>query len=320
MKKILILIAGLLPLLFSACKEDFDPKSEFREHYVLNIVIRPDTTVQLATLSHSYSVTGYDPYENRVDPSIVNADIRIIHDDKVYVFKDSSAARLDSARYTTPVRYYYCSNFLPAANREIKVRCQLNNGKLLTAATVLPQKLEVETGSARLIPQPETEAFTFKWKKDAEGTWFLPKLILFYKIFDGKNYVPHSKEVKLISKTGADAGKLYSPGLTRSNAITFDKAALDSAMNSLAHIDPAGKTNIYIYSCTLEVLIFDSNLSAYYSTIHGYMDDLTVKIDGSDYTNIDGGYGILGSYMKGNVSIGLTTDYIRDMGYQVGRK
>lgn len=320
MKYFIFLSAFVFCFILSACEEDFNPKSDFRERYILNLIIRPDTTVQVATLYRSYTVGGYDPLTNTDDPAICGADIRIIHDDKVFILTDTLKTRIDSSRYNTPFRFYYCRNFTPVPNKQILVRCQLPNGKILRATTMLPKPLEIESGSDRLIPVEGKSNFKFSWKKADDGLWYQPKLRLLYKTREGENYIPHTKEIYLMDKTGDSYGKPYSPSISRNNAITFEKAALDSAMRSIKNDNPGYTGIYYIYGCSLEVLIFDKNLSGYYSSIHGYLDNLSVRLDGSDYTNVEGGYGILGSYIKGTMGAGITEDYIREMGYSVGRK
>jgi hypothetical protein len=94
---------------------------------------------------------------------------------------------------------------------------------------------------------------------------------------------------------------------------------LDAVMKALEEIsvgDPV-KQNYSIYEkLSLIVVAYDSPLSKYASSISGSVDDLTVSESVSDYTNIEGGYGVFGSYSKKNYNrLRFLESYIQSFGY-----
>ena len=66
---------------------------------------------------------------------------------------------------------------------------------------------------------------------------------------------------------------------------------------------------------TLELIIYDEYLSNYYSSIQQGLDGFTVKLDNPDYSNIKGGLGIFGSYIKKDYTIGFKPSFLQSVGF-----
>jgi hypothetical protein len=61
----------------------------------------------------------------------------------------------------------------------------------------------------------------------------------------------------------------------------------------------------------------DLSLSRYVSSTNQSFDDLTVTVNESDFTNIDGGLGIFGSFINKNYEqIKFQSSYIESFGYK----
>jgi len=308
----MLALAAISTLSFPSCDESINPKSPFKERYILNFIIRGDTTFQVATLSHSYDVDGVDPYVNKIDPAITDADVKIWYNGEVYTLRDTVIARTDTSRYNTSVCYYYLKNFTPGTKKEISIKAQLNNGKALTAQTILPADIEIDS-SDRIIPVSYKDQFSLVWKKLDEEVFYFLRFRIYYK----KNSVFNVVEVPLTYKyVNGQPNPVY-PGITKNTFFTYEKAALDTIMKKMSEGDNK-KSNYEIMRAEYEVIILDKSLSDYYSSVHGYMDNFSVRTDITDYTNITGGYGIFASYRKQILNASLKEEYILSFGYKVG--
>jgi hypothetical protein len=65
----------------------------------------------------------------------------------------------------------------------------------------------------------------------------------------------------------------------------------------------------------LWVYIFDQNLSNYYASSSQGIGDILVMLDQSDFTNIENGYGIFGSYSLQGFSLVFDKEFIESFGY-----
>jgi hypothetical protein len=304
----------LFPYLYS-CDENVNPKAPFKERYIFNLIVRGDTTYQIATLSKSYTVSGIDPYENQVDPAIKNADIRIWNNDIVYIMRDTSISRQDTSRYKTPVNFYYVRNFKPASESPIDVRVELDNGRILTAATKIPAKMAIDSVD-KVIPSKDKPNFSYVWKNNSGG-YFLYRFRFYYTLKEGSKTNWYIKEVPLTYLKSGDQYYPYFPTITKNTKVLYDNYCLDSAMVQISKGD-VDKSKYEIKKAEFEVLIFDKVLSDYYSSTHGYLDDFSVRVDQDDYTNINGGYGVFASYLDQKIPVEFTEKYVMSFGYKYG--
>jgi len=272
----------------------------------------------VATLSHNYlPPDGFDPYSNTVDPAIAGADIRVWLGDSVYIFSDSSVARIDSSRYGTPFNFYYNTKFKIPPKQNIEVEVLLQNGVRLRAASQAPDEVLFKKQSDVIIPAVNSNLVKFIWAPQVEGTFFSPKLkIRYIQNVNGIN-VEKLKDVpvKYVQRNGNLEPVFPEP--SSSSIIFYQLDAITRALEEISEGDP-NKSNYTVHqSLIFDVVAFDLNLSRYVSSTNQPFDDLTVTVNESDYTNIKGGLGIFGSYIKSNYpTIRFLPDYIESFGYK----
>ena len=103
-KYILILTLLALSLINYSCDQSINPNAPFRERFILNGIIKSDTSYQIVTLTHSYQPDGLSPLDYTDDPAIKNADVNIYYDNKLYRMRDTVVARVNSSRYSDSVK------------------------------------------------------------------------------------------------------------------------------------------------------------------------------------------------------------------------
>jgi hypothetical protein len=315
MKKTLIII--VLGIISFSCEEDFNPYGEFKEKYILNCILRGDSTFQIAALSKSYDPANFNPDVISEDVSIKGADIRILIGDSVYIFKDSTTNRADTTRYKTPFRFYYNKNLQLVPNKNIEVEALLPSGRRIRSSSRTPPKIIFDQRSSDVISSQSTSILQFIWNISFNGQYFDPRMIFTYsKNTNGASEI-FVKEVplKYIIEGGSETPIFPQVGVQ--SILNVERAAITKALNEISQGDP-NKQNYTIYEyAAVQVMAFDVNLSRYYSTTSGSLDDLTVRIDEKDYTNIEGGYGIFASYIEGEYKIKFLPSYIQSFGYKI---
>ncbi len=322
MKKIIIFISVLFSLLINySCEENFSPKGDFQQKFILNCIIRTDTSLQTATLTRSYNVNGYDPYVNTEDPVLSKALIRIWQGDSVYFMRDTSIARTDTSRYNTPFHFFYLNNFVFRNQNNLEIEAILPDGKTLSASTTSPDPVEwnltnidsSDTNTFR-IPSLANDYFSFRWYQSSSVGWYLARFEVTYsKTINGVEKVYHVVVPQAYENEDGKVKAVY-PSPTRNLIAFFQNSALDSVFKQISAGDP-DKQNYKIYGGIFRLLVFDKNLSKYYSSTNGFLDDYTIRLDQSDFTNVKGGLGIFGSYVKQQRGALIDSDYIRSFGY-----
>jgi len=316
MKSFKVILFILIGFVFISCEEDFNPYGDYFERFAFTCVLKSDQNYQTATLFRSYRPDGYDPSTYTEDPSVIGADIRVWYNDSVFVFRDSSVARVDTSRYKTPFSFYYNNKFTVGSRKSIELEVLLPNGKRLRSTSVTPGQIIFNDQSDALIPAGGKTIVQVMWNTLDDGTFFSPKMAIRYKQNINGEIVEKTKDVpyKYVNQ-GSSQVPVY-PAPSASATIVYNLSAITKALEEISAGDPNKQNYSVLQKIIFTVAAFDLPTSKYVSSTGGNIDDLTVTVDVADYTNIEGGFGLFGSYSKKNYTrLRFMEDYIESFGY-----
>ncbi|HSW54736.1 MAG TPA: hypothetical protein VLH59_06570 [Ignavibacteriaceae bacterium] len=316
MKSFRVILFFLIGFVFISCEEDFNPYGDYFERYAFTCILKSDQNYQTATLFRSYRPDGYDPSTYTEDPSIIGADIRVWYNDSVFVFRDSSVARVDTSRYKTPFNFYYNDKFRVGNKKTIELEVLLPNGKRLRSTSVTPGQINYNDQSDVIIPAGGKSIIQIIWNTLDEGTFFAPRMAIRYKQNINGEIVEKTKDVpyKYVNQGGSQA-PVY-PAPSASATIVYDLSAITKTLEEISAGDPNKQNYSILQKIIFSVAAFDLPTSRYVSSTSGNIDDLTVSVDVADYTNIEGGFGLFGSYSKRDYTrLRFMEDYIESFGY-----
>ncbi len=305
--KLLTITAALLLLV--SCEEDFNPYGDYQEKFAFTCILKNDENFQTATLFRSYLTTPSDP-------SVIGADVRVWYNDSVFVFRDSSVARTDTSRYNTPFSFYYNKDFRVSSDKPIELEVILPNGKRLRSSSVTPKSITFDDDSEVLIPPVSSNIVQFIWNVTDAGIFFSPRLTIRYKQNVNGEIIEKTKVVPMeyVDQNGELTPIFPSP--TSSPVIVYKLDAVTKALEEISEGDSEKQNYSIFQKVSFNVTAFDLPASKYISSTGGSVDDLTVSVDVSDYTNIEGGFGLFGSYSKKNYTkLRFLQDYIESFGY-----
>jgi len=318
--KILIRVTTFFVLLtfLISCSEDFNLKSEFNQQYVLNCILNGDTTYQFASISKTFDVEGYDPSINKEDLTVTDAVINILYDGVIYLLRDTLVLNADGSESFI----YYTNSLQPESNKTLNIEAKLSDGRILKSSTTTPK-----AGNLTFFPEDivtdysighNTEGQTFFWEitnPENNNSLFLPSLKIIYYHEENGFDIKKEKLVPLYYYNSISGEVLpFYPIVTELNQITFDISVLNQALNEISGEDTL-KTNYKIDAAIFELYILDRNLAPYILTSQSFTDGYTVLLDQLDYSNIEGGYGVFGSFYKKNLKISFDVDYVESFGY-----
>jgi len=305
MKKAVSIIIPLVMLVFIlSCQENFSPKAPLPDKYAVNLIMRGDTTVQIAYLSRVYDVSGYDPSSLTTDPAVDGATISVNYtgDSKLYVFRDTLDKSVLNGRYNTPSKYYYLKNFRPVSNKEIQLNVALPGGQILTSKTKLPGGITFdENQSTPYIPGSYTTDSVY-----IDVVWNGPSLnsakakrvsfVYFHRELNGTK-TRYIKQVPIVAVSQGDSVYYDYNDIQYENALHLPRTLLDKSMQEISAGD-SKKGRYLIGPLRVDVLLFDDNLSKLYSVNLFYNYGFTIKNYPADITNITGGLGYFASYAQ----------------------
>lgn len=314
MKKILFIsIIAVLYLL--GCEENFSPVGEPRDKFVFYSIINADTNYQTAVISKSYVADGIDPFTNTIDPSIQGADIRIWDGSNIHFLQDTTIDGSDQIRYNSPFKYYFVKDYRPIFNSFLNVEVLLPNGKRVRAETKIPDSVSIASTSDRVIPPVNKSAISVNWTTTDQNVWFTTKLTLtYYEIING-NRIRHQKIIPLDFVTVDGVEYPIYPRPSNQSGMSLKKSILDKIMNSISESGLA-KSDYWIRNrVKLEIVVLDQNLASYYQSNNDVLDGFSVRLNQSDYSNVENGLGLFGSFVKQELELRLYPDYIESFGY-----
>jgi hypothetical protein len=328
MRKGIVLLIGSVLLLSAGCEDNFNPKVPVRDEYVLQCFIeaqagRSSSTV-IALLARVYDVDGFDPSVNTTDPSVAGAALTLRLFGPSYLMKDTLRFNPDSLRYGSKQLYYRVRMPLPAPADPISISARLPDGRILSAQTVAPP-VRVVTPSIDFpngittkmnFPPGTPRSLTLSWGGDAvvDPHVFFPQLLIYYTKMGDTMEVPGTMAVPLRYVAGTNGPTAFFPPYTMENSLTFDFAAIDSAMANISAGDPH-KYKYGVHAASFILMEYDTPLSKYYSSVHGSLDQFSIRVDQLVYSNIGGGIGIFGTYFVNQSQFFLDYGYVRSFGY-----
>ncbi len=95
----------LLVTVFISCEENFSPKAEFEEEYILTCIIGAyspyESISPLVEIFHTYDVDGFDPGVNIIDPILSGAEVSLEYSNENYFYlgEDTLMYRVDDIVY-----------------------------------------------------------------------------------------------------------------------------------------------------------------------------------------------------------------------------
>lgn len=315
-KYLFILSLAALPVLCFSCKENFSPYGSTKVQYALSFVIRADTNFQTATLTRSYVSPDADPYSNTSDETVHGAVIRVWQDDRVSILRDTTVTRPLPTNYQNPYSVYYSRGLQPSGASLVEVEALLPNGKRLTSSSFVPDKVIFNSATTdTIIPMPGSGSVNIAWSASKSDIVTLPVFSIIYYVYGAGGKSTHKIVVPLnyVSSDNTLVPAYPKPsGIV--NYYNIDQTTLNQAMQLISAGDPI-KSNYGILIAQIDVYSFDQYLSLYYDGTVRSGDAYSVKLDATDYSNINGGLGIFGIYNKATATIRFSQNYIKSFGY-----
>lgn len=323
MKKIHILCTLILSLFFIGCEEEFNPKTEFHEKYAIygivnNMPQTPNAGLSVVILK-TYDVEGYNPSSDHADHSVADVIVTFSIGDKNFVLRCDTLRRVTNT--FQPKYTFTLNNISLPSNQELKIKAEFPDGKILTARTKVPEPLSILEFSFPFNSGVTSKLNRFIWGDTWKINWdsfddylYFPRLQLNYWIVNDstRRYKSVDIPMKYIKKNGKFEPVF--PSYSWDKQIEYSYDCIDSVMNQISAGDTA-KNNYVIRNITFGMLEFETNLASYFSSTNGYLDNFSIRLDESIYSNISGGIGVFGAHTTFNQIFKVERAYVESFGY-----
>jgi hypothetical protein len=286
-----------------------------------------DAVVQLFK---SYDVNSTNPSSNTIDPTYSGAEVvlnysngmsfELEEDTLIYTINDSIVF-MDTNRYGNP-QIIYVARKLPWHSGLMQIFVTLKDGNKIAAESQIPNATFFEYsypfphGITPNIDQwRHGDYFGIYWDSNEFHLYF-SELILTYSKTENDSSVKFYDVPIPLSLLNND-GKIEPiyPKYSNKGKLEFKFDAIEYALTNISEEDP-DRQKYRIYGLELVVVEYDIHLSKYYSSINGYLDDYSIRLDESIYSNVSSGLGIFGTYRINTMEFEIDEDYIHSLGYK----
>ncbi len=315
-------------LLILGCEENFDPKIELQNTFVMTAIISSSnnplftTSSRMIRLTRLYDLDGFDPSLNSADPAVKGAVIDFIHNNRKYETTEETIRRIDTSRYQNDETVYKTPPIDIRTNDLIKINCQAPDGTMLTGETRIPRSQTFEYSypfNRGITTNINTfiwgDSWLISWRR-SEGVLYFPKLNLIYEVktSDSTSTTKTAEVPTGYTVSNGERIAVY-PEYSTAGSIEYTFEAIDSTMSQISAGD-SDKSKYFIIGFVFEFVEFDRNLASYYSSTKGFLDQYSIRLDESIYSNVSGGIGIVGSYMDSRINHDVDRAYAASFGYR----
>lgn len=324
MKKLFMLTVFTALLFFCGCEEEFSPKTDFKEKYVLYGIVRSnplfsDASIEVVVL-RTYDIDGFDPSANHLNKAIGGCQVTLTIGDKEVPLKSDTLKKVtDSFK---PVYSYTRYGLAIQKNNELKLKAVLPDGKVLSARTKVPEILSLLEFSFPFRSGVHSKLNRFIWGDKWIINWdafedylYFPKLTLNYEVLKDSRTEHKSIDIPLSYTQKNGKSEPVYPSYTWDQQIEYSYDCIDSVMYKISEGDTA-KSSYIIRSVTFTIMEYETNLASYFSSTNGYLDNFSIRLDESVYTNVIGGIGVFGGYTPNIQVFKVERTYTESFGYK----
>jgi hypothetical protein len=309
--------SAFLGLLLFGCDQSFNPKAALEDRLVVFSVISNDRDIQFVRVNTNYDVSGFDPSENRIEQSLLGADVAIIGPSNAVTFRDTLFARPDTNRYVAPIHAYVGSPFRPEPGRKYDLTVHSVDLGSATATVTLPDRPSISIYPGELaIDRPDQfdprSYFYLRTTLSPTAKGSLCQLFVDFKVqldtawTDGRTEVPFLINVDTLGIWIATY-----PQLTRvtgnATGITYKNYTYKRTLLRVFEQYPHRK--VLFKRVVLRVFQCERGFYDYFNAVNGFRDRVSIRVDEPDYTNVKGGMGVFGAYTLDSLSHNLPDDF-----------
>ncbi len=264
-----------------SCKEEeFSPVGSYEKKIVTYAVLDSRLDKQIIKVQSAYLTKSG---ENGAEKKISNLQVNLSDGSNNYLFRDTVIAGY--VNYS----YFVSNNVKLSRGSRYSLKISGDNVPLAESDITLP-------GKPDLTLYYDADKILLTYSRIGHAKGFLHHYYVEFYIKDGSqilgNYrIEIPSELK-VTNDGMDTLRIF-PSLTKENNHSYSYSSLFS---ELIRYKPSNdRIKLVVKKSVATVLSLDENLYNYVSTVKGFSDPVSVRLDQINYSNIINGYGIFGA-------------------------
>ncbi len=310
-------VLPLVILIATGCDNSINPSAPFVPRMVVYSVLSTVSDTQYVRVYTNYNPPQYNPLLNSDEQSLADANVTMTDGSNTYTFRYASITRPDTSRYKNKIGVYYAYPFRPQANKEYRLNVSSPTFGQATSKTVVPGsgKIDCFTIAELYFPSRAEIAALFVLNDLAKA-----QLVRFYIVYTTENPGEVGKEKyyevpvfwKIID-LNYEIHQTIFPSPTRRTSpvnrrdqtfyqgMTYPFPTYNESIYKIIHYN----FNVRFKRAVFQLIQFDEFWYKHYAAANLFQDRLAVRLDPPDYSNIQGGSGMFGSFRVDSTVIPL---------------
>lgn len=278
-------------LAFLACNEPFSPKGPFEQRFVAYAVLDARSDTQYVRLYLNYDPPGFDPHVVTGEQVDTTAQVIISTANQNFVFQDTLLA--------PSLHAFVNRSFHPLPGTPYSLSATSRLGSV-SASTQMPGRgsLAVPNQSTLYFPSSFPNGNVELQGNLANGTrGFLVRFIFVYSLASDSS-VRHEIEIPLsyVQNSSGISTPVYPQLQRNADPNPVIEFPVSNFLQVIAQLTDQYSTRILMKQAKFSLVQVDEGLYNYYNIANGFGDKFSIRTDQPDYTNIQNGYGVFGSF------------------------
>jgi hypothetical protein len=279
-------------VLVYGCNEPFSPKGPFVQRIVAYSVLSPRSDTQYVRVYTNYNPPGFDPSVVKTTTYDTSASVVISSPSQSFSFHDTLLSPTLRAFVMSPLR--------PIPGTAYTLTVVSSRFGNVSATTKMPGPGSLSVADHNLLLYPYGKDDKYIEVDGFLGSDTRGYLIRFYVDFSLKSDSTFEGEEEVPSSYEIDSQGLTIPVYPLMRRVVDSKAIVYySVANYLQVLYDLGlryPTGIKLKWAKFQLFQFDEAVYNYYKVVNGFEDKYSIRTDQPDYTNIQNGLGVFGSY------------------------
>jgi hypothetical protein len=282
-------------LIFLSCENPFNPFGEYTPRIVAYSVISNTGGSQFVRVSATYDPAGLDPSVPVSDTGVAGADVRIMTTGGTYVFRDTV---IQTEGSETPINLYVCDSLPVVHGASYTMEVRFGSFEPATATAVIPGMPVVAfpRGTANALDGPGGPLL-FPVGLSSHTRRHRVRMLI---EFESPDSVVHRWEVPLSVNDTSFSFTSY-PEFQYTESLGLEvKYPGGSYITTLDKIVYRYTTAVKFRNIVIEVVQIGA-LEDYSSIVNGFKDELSLRADEPELSNVSHGFGFFGAFTRDEI-------------------
>ncbi|MFA6457092.1 MAG: DUF4249 family protein [Bacteroidota bacterium] len=306
-----ISITVFMALLVCSCNQTFEPNGSYEDRMIVFSILRTESDTQYVRVYETYDPNLHNPLTHTTDTEITDATVLVSDGTDTIAFHDTVITRYDTTTlYGKYLHTYTAYHFVPKANTTYTLSISsptkgnvsahvstFPSGAVYASNKIYqtlaaPQSSEADTSIIVTVQlSSEVPAYMvrlmLKYRQYVSGQWVLSLVEVPIEVVEGVSYNDYLPTYPSVMRRGQ-----YATMYAGQERISFSKDAYIALVKNLKYT--IGPSKIEFDGAYFILNQFDQNVYSYFSATNQVSDNISIRLDQIDFSNIQGGYGLFG--------------------------